>query len=325
MKKLIAGLLALTSMTANIAYAETYVYTGNKYTNVNAPYTTDMQVSASITTSAPIPPNSFDFDISDITISWSFFDGVHTITDADGVFHPYSIFAPKFTTDVAGNIIHANVFASIAPVASEVNQTSQYIATFASDNVFDHGVQLAKCTAVTNLGDMDNPEFVCIAYLFGPRGYVDNNAGTWTMAVPDREHTDKLPSGKLGSISFTTDDPNCTFAEDPQFLSIEDVKPLPPDEVVPIDGLVQFSIESCADGATVTISVDYVVDLPADAEYWKVGDPWFKLESTTLGSVITFVITDGKIGDDDGESNGRIVDPGGASIADIFSDGFESE
>jgi hypothetical protein len=77
--------------------------------------------------------------------------------------------------------------------------------------------------------------------------------------------------------------------------------------------------------------VNYGTALPADAEYWKVGDPWFKLDAKVIGSVIEFSITDGGFGDGDGIQNGngtvngQIVDPGGASIADIFTDGFESE
>ena len=49
------------------------------------------------------------------------------------------------------------------------------------------------------------------------------------------------------------------------------------------------------------------------------------MDATVIGSVIKFSITDGGFGDGDGIVNGQIVDPGGASIADIFTDGFESE
>jgi len=316
-------------MAANHVVAETYIYTGNNYTNVNPPYTTAMWVSGTITTNGPIPPNSDNFDIRTLApISWSFFDGVHTITDADGVLHPASGFAPKFTTDSLGNITGADIWASNDPIATEVNKTNMYIATIDSaiPTAFDHGVQLAKCTAVTDISEpLDPPEIVCTAYLFGPRGYVNDNTGIWTIAEPEREFPVTLPSGAEGSVSFTTDDPNCTFAEKPQFLAVKDVIPPPQDSVAPIDGVVQFSITSCAEGATVTMSVDYGMDLPAEAEFWKVGDPWFVIESSTADSVITFKVTDGGLGDDDGQRNGQIVDPGGASIADIFSDGFESE
>lgn len=303
-------------MIGSNAFAETYTYTGKNFTSANGDYTTSMQVTGSITTSSPIPPNSINFDIRSIATSWSFFDGVQTISDADGVFHSFSAFAPKFTTDGDGNIVKADVWVSDDPVATEVNQTNKYIATMASGG-FDHGVSLAKCTTVT--------DGICTAYLFGPRGLVNGVPGVWAIEAPVRDFTDKLPSGTTGSIGFTTDDPDCTFDPLPLFLSIDNVSPAPPKGVAPIDGLVKFTIATCTPGATVKISVDYGSSLPVHAEYWKVGDPWFKLDATVTGSVIKFSITDGGFGDGDGVVNGQIVDPGGASIADIFTDGFESK
>jgi len=324
-KNLIWSIVALASMIASDANAETYIYTGKNYTNANGDYTTAMRITGSITTSSPIPPNSIDFDIRTIATSWSFFDGVQTISDADGVFHSFSAFAPKFTTDGDGNITQADVWVSDDPVATEVNQTNRYIATIASGfpSGFDHGVSLAKCTTVTN--------GICTAYLFGPRGYVDGVPGPWTIEAPVRDYTAKLPSGTIGSISFTTEDAGCKFDPLPQFLAVDSVSPPPQKGVAPIDGVVDFTITACTPGATVKISVDYGATLPLGAEYWKVGSPWFKLDATVFGSVIKFSITDGGFGDGDGIENGngvvngQIVDPGGASIADIFADGFESE
>lgn len=95
MKNLILSLTVLASMIGSHANAETYIYTGKNFTSANGDYTTNMQVTGSITTSSPIPPNSINFDIGTIATSWSFFDGVQTISDADGVFHSFSAFAPK--------------------------------------------------------------------------------------------------------------------------------------------------------------------------------------------------------------------------------------
>jgi len=321
MKNLLLSLTVLASMIGSHAYAETYIYTGKNYTDANGSYTTDMRITGSITTSAPIPPNSIKFDISDIATSWSFFDGVQTISNVDGVFHTFSAFSPKFTTDGDGNITKADLWVSDNPVATAVGQTNRYIATFPGDPAgalpFDHGVSLAQCREIQ--------EEVCSVYLLGARGFVSDAQGPWTIEALVREHTDKLPSGTLGGISFTTDDPGCTFKPLPQFLSVDSVIPAPQKEVAPIDGLVEFKIASCADGATVKISVDYGATLPADAEYWKVGTPWFKLDATVSGSVISFSITDGGFGDGDELKNGVIVDPGGAAISDIFTDGFESK
>ena len=324
MKNLIKVLLVLVAMTANHVFAETYVYTGKPFAIKLGQYSTASEpwVTGFIRTELPIPPNSSNFDLRPMNPVFSFSDGVQTITNENGEFHP--TFSTRISTDGAGNITRADIWIGDSPIGTEVGAMNNTIQTSFSTN-FDVGLVQGTCTIVS--------DSICTSYSFGPdRGLLLNTTpGPWTIFIPDREHTGMLPSGKIGIISFTTDDPNCTFAEDPKFLPVEDANPPPPDEVDPIDGLVQFSIESCADGATVTISVDYVLDLPADAEYWKVGKPWFPLESTVEGSIIEFSITDGGLGDGDGVDNGpgvingQIVDPGGASIADIFSDGFESE
>jgi len=145
---------------------------------------------------------------------------------------------------------------------------------------------------------------------------------------PIRAFVGTLPSGATGSLSFDTADNDCTFGTTPQFLPTDTVSPAPPMSVTPVDGVIQFTVDSCTPGATVTFSMDYDVSLPADASYWKAADPWFELPATVVGSIITFSITDGGVGDDDGLVNGQIVDPGGASIVDldlVYRDGFESE
>ena len=146
---------------------------------------------------------------------------------------------------------------------------------------------------------------------------------------PENSFTDTLPSGATGTLSFTSSDPDCAFAGDPQFLSEDSVTPAPQEGVSTIDGVVQFTVESCAPGATVNISMDYGVALSAGATYWKAADPWYEIEDATItGSVVEFSITDGGPGDDDGIANGQIVDPSGAvlssgSSASVFTDGFE--
>lgn len=321
MKKIIINLMALALLAVGSVKAETYSYSGKNYDNVIAPYTTDMQVTGSITTSIPIPPNSSGFDIRTIVTSWSFFDGVHTITNADGEFH--TLYTPKVTTDGTGKILSANVWVNFGTTASEVNQTQQYIATQAAGG-FDHGVQLAKCTQVSG--------GACSHYLFGPRGFILGAPGPWTIVEPVREFPGTFPSGATGTISFTTDDPGCTFDTDPQFITVASVGVPPPASVAPIDGLIKFSINSCAAGATVTVRVNYGTTLPKGTEYWKVDKFWYELDAVVLDglvtrSIIEFSITDGGLGDDDGvdEPNGHIVDPGGAMIVDVFTDGFESE
>ena len=315
MKNLIWSLIALASMIGSHASAETYHYTGNNFTIAIGQYTTQMQVTGSITTSVPIPPNSIDFDIRTIMTSWTFSDGLQTITNENGVYHPS--FSTKFSTDGTGNIFRGDVWVGDDPLGTVIGDKNNIIQTSFTGGI-DAGMIQAACTE-----PVTNP---CMTYAFGPdRGLLFGSPGTWTIEEPVRDFSDKLPSGTTGSISFATDDTGCTFDPLPQFLSVDSVSPAPPKEVAPIDGLVEFTIATCTPGATVTVSVDYGASLPADAEYWKVGDPWFKLNAKVLGSVIKFSITDGGFGDGDGIENGQIVDPGGASIADIFTDGFESQ
>jgi len=146
---------------------------------------------------------------------------------------------------------------------------------------------------------------------------------------PENSFTGTLPSGATGTLSFTSTDTDCAFAGDPQFLSEDSVTPAPQEGVSTIDGVVQFTIDSCAVEATVNISMDYGVALSADATYWKAADPWHEIVGATItGSVVEFSITDGGLGDDDGLANGQIVDTSGAVLAsgsatDVFTDGFE--
>jgi hypothetical protein len=112
-----------------------------------------------------------------------------------------------------------------------------------------------------------------VTVFFDPPGQtctVSNGSGVISSADIDnvsvncvtREFTDSLPSGAFGSLSFTTNDPGCTFDPPPQFLAVGSVSPPPQFSVIPIDGVVQFTIDSCTAGATVTISVDYGSELP---------------------------------------------------------------
>jgi hypothetical protein len=140
-------------------------------------------------------------------------------------------------------------------------------------------------------------------------------------------------SGRIGTLSFTSTDSGCAFSGDPQFLPESSATPAPQETVNTIDGVVQFTIDGCAPGATVHISMDYGADLPDGATYWKVADPlWYPIDGAIItGRVVQFSITDGGPNDHDGVDfpNGKIVDPSGAvfasgSATDIFTNGFEN-
>lgn len=208
---------------------------------------------------------------------------------------------------------------SVFTFASELAATSNYLVTV-SDKPANQFCTVSNSSGTITNSDITNVSVNCVT----------------------REFTGLLPSGLTGGLTLTTADPGCTLNPAPQLLATGDASIPPQPAVIPIDGIVQLSIDSCANSAavttgaavtaaaaaatTVTISVDYGAALPVDATYWKVGDPWIQLPATVQGSSIEFNITDGGLGDDDGLVNGIIVHQGGASIVDletVFLDGFE--
>ena len=76
--------LSWLSCFAMQAQAETYNYTGQPFTSVTGPYTTSMRVTGSIVTSAPIPASQNNLDVNALLVSWTFSDGVETITSSSG-------------------------------------------------------------------------------------------------------------------------------------------------------------------------------------------------------------------------------------------------
>lgn len=131
-----------------------------------------------------------------------------------------------------------------------------------------------------------------------------------------RSFAGALPGGGSGLISFSSADGDCEFDGDPLFLSASAVVPAPPASLNLVDGVVNFTIAACAPGATVDVVIDYGADLPADAGLWKAGTPWRVVGAARVtGSSIAFSLTDGGPFDDDGEINGRIVDPSGAATS----------
>ncbi|XAH22102.1 ExeM/NucH family extracellular endonuclease [Xylophilus sp. GW821-FHT01B05] len=110
----------------------------------------------------------------------------------------------------------------------------------------------------------------------------------------------------------------CRLTAAPQLLSMAAVgaSGLPRPNVSLPHGLLNLNTDGCDTGAVVTVKLTYPSPLPAGAEYWKWGPTtdnvaphWYRIPATLDGNVITFVLRDGGLGDDDMSANGRIVDP----------------
>jgi hypothetical protein len=166
MKRILRSLVVLSLLLSGYAYATTYTFTGTNYESVSGSYTTAMRVTGSITTSSPIPPNSVNIDISGILTSWSFFDGVQTISSVNGVTSPHQ--PPTAATNASGTIIGVVIHAYSKPVATVVGQPQNYILLIAFQNISRHG---SVCANV-------RPNGFCGAAQFGDAG-VTNTAGVW--------------------------------------------------------------------------------------------------------------------------------------------------
>ncbi len=106
---------------------------------------------------------------------------------------------------------------------------------------------------------------------------------------------------------------NCRLAEPPQVVAAPGTPR--PGAVVP-HGLLKLNTDGCDAGALVTVRLTYPNDLPSGAEYWKWGrtadnttQHWYRIPATLQGRVVSFVLRDGGLGDDDLLANGRVEDP----------------
>lgn len=143
MKKttLMLGLLT-TLLWGHALHAETYTYTGPNFTVVAGGYTTSMSVTASITTSALIPPNETGYDIIPLVTNWSMSDGVNTLQNG-----PDSYLFALVDTDSAGHIVGGLIGATYAlSVPPLVGDTVDEI-TIRSNPPLNVGADDKVCTA----------------------------------------------------------------------------------------------------------------------------------------------------------------------------------
>jgi uncharacterized repeat protein (TIGR01451 family) len=150
------------------------------------------------------------------------------------------------------------------------------------------------------------------------------NSGTATDTLTVTETTFSVPSATgTGNITGSISDIGGT-------CSITSVTPTtaaavagsgPPGVSFP-HGLLDFLIDFCSPGDTVTFTITFPAPLPAGTQYWKYGPTpsnpspdWYTIPAIIAGNTVTYDVTDGGLGDDDLTPNGTIDDPAGPGAA----------
>ncbi|WP_299880391.1 choice-of-anchor U domain-containing protein [uncultured Cocleimonas sp.] len=267
---------------------------------------TPVTISATVTDAVSsgltaIPSTTGPFPVGTTIVTWSVTDGANntstamqTVTIADTTPPVITLngsstvsldFGGAFTDDgaIASDIVDGDLTSSIIPSGTVGTAPGSYILTY---SVTDNANNTSSVTRTVIIGAV-------------------------------RTFSSLLPSGETGTLTFTSTnvESGCTFNTSNQaYFDVSGATITPPSVLSFVDGLITFEIINCAVGETVVVTMDYGQPLPANAAYWKEGTPWFQIPSTISGNTVSFSITDGGIGDADGNANGTIVDPGGLAV-----------
>jgi hypothetical protein len=136
--RLFAFLAAVLLPLPCVADTVTYTYTGDTFTYVVGPYTTSDFFTAQITLSAPLADN-LPYFTSVTPISFSFSDGVQTITEATASL-PNSVFF--FATDGTGTISYWNIRVSDPSVIDELGTYNESNGLHLDYGYLDGGVSI---------------------------------------------------------------------------------------------------------------------------------------------------------------------------------------
>ena len=152
MKHFLSALLFLGCVAiANSAAATTYVYSGPNYTSASGVYTTAMTITGNFTTAAPLPANLANAPIgpggANLVTSWSFFDGVNTLTSANSGLFSGAPTNFAVSTNAAGQITTFNIIVATAP-PNTVGQLMNGIAIF-SNNLWQSVISDGGCTTLS--------------------------------------------------------------------------------------------------------------------------------------------------------------------------------
>jgi hypothetical protein len=96
----LGSLLLIACLSSTAAANVTYSYTGSNYTSVLSPYTTEMNLTASITFAAPLAPNLIAANMIPSVLLFTMSDGLESYDIAVEINFPLL----EITTDGGGNI-----------------------------------------------------------------------------------------------------------------------------------------------------------------------------------------------------------------------------
>jgi hypothetical protein len=136
------------------------------------------------------------------------------------------------------------------------------------------------------------------------------------------DNDDEFPRDRENYRALSVDESQGWISNAVQFLP-SGVLPAKTDgELTMPFGIVSFRLEGGIAGSTATVTVSFDEELEEGMSWWKygpiLGNPiahWYEFSGASIsGNTVTLTITDGGEGDDDGEVNGVIVDPGGLGM-----------
>jgi hypothetical protein len=227
---------------------------------------------------------------------------------------------PAGTTFVSGTQTAGPALTCTTPAAGASGTVGCTIATLASGASATYSLVVAVDPAALNGTVITNTATVTGATTDPTPGNGTASATT-TVSGGNRTYAAASPTGS-GTITatFLGGGATCAFSTS-QFIPVTGHPASPPAGSAPPGvvfphGLFDFTTTGCTPGSTIDVTITYPT--PVSGQYWKYGPTpgnptpgWYTIPANFVGSVVTFSITDGSLGDDDLTANGTIVDQGG--------------
>ena len=152
----------------------------------------------------------------------------------------------------------------------------------------------------------------------------ENNLGGWELAKLGHWVSSPGGNGKIQVRLFAAEGAPCIDSIrtiQPNSPEIADIEK--PDNIKFPDGLLAITIDELAHaGDTVQVTLTFPAAYPEDARYYKITDAGLEEFVNPDGSpryeffenTVTLTLTDGDYWDKDGQVDGKISDPGGATV-----------